>query len=85
MQTNPIARIRNSLEQLQILADGGQLSADRVRAFRARCERDLKEVAEELEPDEHFDITLEGLQTLYVNGKPVRWRGRLAIVDGGRS
>lgn len=85
MQTNPIARIRNSLEQLQILADGGQLTAERVRAFRARCERDLQAAAEDVDPAEHFEITLDGLQALHVNGKPVRWRGHLAVVDGDRA
>lgn len=88
MLTNPVARIRNSLQQLRVLANSGDLTADRLSDLTRRCERDLDQAAREaslgLEPEEHFEITLEGLQALYVNGKKVRWRGHLAVVDGDR-
>jgi len=87
MLMDPIASICRDLGQLEILAKCSELTPDRLQALKERCEKNLTDVANQLVsgPEERFEITLEGLQTLYVSGRPVRWRGHLAVIDGDRA
>ena len=82
--TDPAVRLRGDPSRLRDLYAANLLTPERLEAVLKDCESCLEWLAAANADDEHFEITLEGLQALHKGGKPLRWAGHLQVVDGGQ-